>query len=348
MTLLQLAVASSGSASPLLGPLPLIHLASRASPILNNHTGQLEAFNPITQQLIPQGPATDAGGQDFDGPAILWITFSFVIGPPMAFAGIRGWRLTTGVGLGLAAAVCSWAAIVNTMGPTGISDLFILVIVLGFFVFGFIFGLLEIGRRSGFVMVGITGGLAFGIRIFILKADLLLPVSNAYGAIWAIIALMGAINGMLLVFKKTERGGLLFACASIGTFLTFLGVDLVLNRQVGMSRGLRFLFDRNSSHIVDIISNGYSPSLLTQILLAVSLGLTPILAFAQHLIFKEPFTRRSKDEDHDDVKEGRLSPKPSRKARMREKHRSSFIIGRPSITIDEWESDTKLRDNNHR
>lgn len=106
MTLLQLAVASSGSASPLLCPLPSIHLASRASPILNNHTGQLQAFNPITQQRIPQGPATDAGGQDFDGPAILWIIFSFVIGPPMAFAGIRGWRLTTGVGLGLAATVC--------------------------------------------------------------------------------------------------------------------------------------------------------------------------------------------------------------------------------------------------
>ena len=106
MTLLQLAVASSGSASPLLGPLPLLHLASRASPILNNHTGQLEAFNPITQQRIPQGPATDGGGHDFNGPAILWIIFSFVIGPPMAFAGIRGWRLTTGVGLGLVATLC--------------------------------------------------------------------------------------------------------------------------------------------------------------------------------------------------------------------------------------------------
>ena len=103
VTLLLLAVASSGSASPLL---PLIHLASRATPILNNHTGQPEAYSPITQQLIPQGPATDAGGQNYNGPAILWIIFSFVIGPPMAFAGIRGWRLTTGVGLGLAATVC--------------------------------------------------------------------------------------------------------------------------------------------------------------------------------------------------------------------------------------------------
>ena len=103
VTLLLLAVASSGSATPFL---LLIHLASRTTPILNNHTGQPEAYSPITQQLIPQGPATDAGGQNFNGPAILWIIFSFVIGPPMAFAGIRGWRLTTGVGFGLAATVC--------------------------------------------------------------------------------------------------------------------------------------------------------------------------------------------------------------------------------------------------
>lgn len=94
------------------------------------------------------------------------------------------------------------------------SDFLILVTVLAFFVFGFILGLLEIGRRSGFVLVGITGGLAFGIRIFILKAGLLLSMSNAYGAIWVMIASMGLINGVLLVFKKTERGGLV--CFSFG------------------------------------------------------------------------------------------------------------------------------------
>jgi hypothetical protein len=100
------------------------------------------------------------------------------------------------------------------MGPTGVSDFLILITVLAFFVFGFILGLLEIGRRSGFVMVGITGGLAFGIRIFILKAGLLLSVSNDYGANWVIIAFMGLINGVLLVFKKTERCGLV--CLSFG------------------------------------------------------------------------------------------------------------------------------------
>lgn len=110
------------------------------------------------------------------------------------------------------------------MGPTGISDFLLLITVLAFFVVGFILGLLEIGRRSGFVMVGITGGFAFGIRIFILKAGLLLSVSSACGAIWVIIAFMGLINGVLLVFKKTERGGLV--CFSFWFFRR--GVDRVL------------------------------------------------------------------------------------------------------------------------
>lgn len=74
------------------------------------------------------------------------------------------------------------------MGPTGISDFLLLITVLAFFVVGFILALLEIGRRSGFVMVGIAGGFAFGIRIFILKAGLLLSVSSACGAIWVIWA----------------------------------------------------------------------------------------------------------------------------------------------------------------
>jgi len=35
----------------------------------------------------------------------------------------------------------------------------------------------------------------------------------------------------------------------MGTFFIGLGVDLTVNQQKGMSRGLRFLFDQNTSHI---------------------------------------------------------------------------------------------------
>lgn len=37
--------------------------------------------------------------------------------------------------------------------------------------------------------------------------------------------------------------------SSTGTFFIGLGVDLSLNQQKGMSRGLRLLFDQNTSHV---------------------------------------------------------------------------------------------------
>jgi len=91
-------------------PLPFsrqagLHLSPRAF-IVNNATGTPEIFNSDTEQAVPQGRATDGGGTDFAATALLWIVFCFVIGVPMSVAGIRGWRFTIGVGLGLSAAVC--------------------------------------------------------------------------------------------------------------------------------------------------------------------------------------------------------------------------------------------------
>lgn len=74
--------------------------------MLNNASGIPQVFKPSTGQLIPQGAATDGGGLGFDPPAIIWIAFSFLIGIPMSLAGLRGWRFTTGVGVGVAASVC--------------------------------------------------------------------------------------------------------------------------------------------------------------------------------------------------------------------------------------------------
>jgi hypothetical protein len=68
--------------------------------------GNITVFNSDTQQVIPQGPATDGAGSDFSPSSVVWIVFSFVIGGPLCLAGIRGARLTTGCALGLAGAVC--------------------------------------------------------------------------------------------------------------------------------------------------------------------------------------------------------------------------------------------------
>jgi hypothetical protein len=91
-------------ASPFI-PATTTTLVPRANFVLNNATGDLQVFNPDTRQPIPQGPATDGGGVNFSPAALIWIAFSLLFGLPMAFAGIRGWRFTTGVGIGLSAAV---------------------------------------------------------------------------------------------------------------------------------------------------------------------------------------------------------------------------------------------------
>ncbi|KAG5638432.1 hypothetical protein H0H81_012649 [Sphagnurus paluster] len=258
---------------------------------INNATGTPQIFSPSSRQFIPQGPATDGSGTDFSPVALVWLAFCFVVGAPMALAGVRGWRLSTGVGIGLSMAVCSWAAIINSVNNIGVPDGVITSLVLAFFVIGCIFGLLEFGRAAGTAALGVTGGLAFGIRICILREGLLIPGLDAYPLNWLLIASFGTLGGAAIIWQKTQRPGILFGSASVGTFLVFLGVDLIINRQAGMSRGLRFLFDRNASHALDIVVGGYTPTLLTQILLAVSLALTPTLAYAQHCLFSCAFNR---------------------------------------------------------
>ncbi|KAG6816596.1 hypothetical protein H0H87_004822 [Tephrocybe sp. NHM501043] len=282
---------------------PQIHhehtLASRGFEI-NNSSGTPQIFNPTTQQFVPQGAATDGGGQGWDVPSIIWLVFSFVVGVPMAIAGIRLWRITTGVGIGLSAAVCSWAALNNSVNNNGVPDAVLTAIIVGFFVLGFILGLFEIGRVAGIGLLGITGGLAFGIRADLLKEGLLISDLKIYFVNWVVVAVFGVLGGSMMVSQKTQRAGIvsaeLFGSASVGTFLVALGVDVIINRQSGMSRGLRFLFDRNASHALDIIVGGYHPTLSTQIVIAVSMGLTPILAFVQHRAFKQPFSRKPRPE----------------------------------------------------
>ncbi|KAK7036524.1 hypothetical protein VNI00_011721 [Paramarasmius palmivorus] len=276
-----------------------IIVPSYARDIIINTTpdGSTVVIDPSTQQVIPQGPATDGSGKDFDTPALIWIVYCIALGLPLALAGIRGWRMTTGAGIGVAAAVSAWAAIVNSVNEVGISDLLLTLIVVGFSFLGFVFGVFKFARIGGMTGIAVAGGVAFGVRIELLKEGLLISSEDLYAVNWAIPSVFGLAMGLLLV--RHQRAALLFGCSSVGTFLVFLGLDLLLNKQSGLSRGLRFLFDRNSNHIADILSKGYKPTLMVQILLAVSLALTPILAYAQHRIFSAPFDRTPEPSDEE-------------------------------------------------
>jgi len=280
--------------STLAAAFPTRPLLSRTSFTINNETGTIQVFDP-SGALITQGVATDGSGSDFDLPALIWIGFSLLVGIPMSFAGIRGWRLTTGVGIGVAAAVCSWAAVINTVSGSGVADLFLTAIIIVFFFFGFAFGVFEVGRLGGITTIGLTGGIAFGLRIVLLRADLLVSSTQLYALNWVIVGICGGAGGLSLIWF--QRYGLLFGCASIGTFLTALGLDLIMTKQDGMSAGLRFLFDRNGSHMAFLLTHEYTAPIRTRVLLFASLGLIPLLAVAQHRFFPQPFTRRPEESD---------------------------------------------------
>lgn len=257
--------------------------------IIGNNSGFIQVFDTVTEQAIPQGPAIDGSGTN---SAVIWLVFCFVIGVPMSIAGIRGWRLTIGVGIGLSATACSWAAFINTITASGVPDLLLIAIVMAFFFLGFVLGLFEFARLTGLIMLGTSGGLAFGIRAMLLKEGLLISAVSLFALNWVLIAFFGILGGISILWPAVQRGGILFGSASIGTFLVSLGIDLIMHRQSGMSRGLRILFDRNPAHLADILTNTYTPQLSTQILLAVSMGLTPVFAYAQDRIFKQPFSRK--------------------------------------------------------
>ncbi|KIJ66036.1 hypothetical protein HYDPIDRAFT_27237 [Hydnomerulius pinastri MD-312] len=255
--------------------------------IFSNNNGTIIVYSPITGQEIPQGLASDGSGSGFSTTAIVWIAFSFTVGAPLLLVGIRGWRLTLGAALGMAAALASWAVFVNTLDNVGISDIALTIFVLSLFGLGFLLGLLEMARVAGILILGILGGLALGIRIVLLRPGLLVPNPTAFFVNWLLIGICGLACSILVIWK--QKIGLLNGCASTGSFLCALGFDLVINQQSGMSRGLRYLIDRNRYHVVDTVTNGYSPPMTTVIILAVSIAVTPAFAFAQSKVFKRPF-----------------------------------------------------------
>jgi hypothetical protein len=263
-------------------------LARKTDPIISHSlNGSIIVVDPSTQQAIPQGPGTDGGGSNFSLPAVIWIILLLALGAPLAVAGIRGWRATTGVAIGLGTMVCSWAAIINSVDQVGISDIILTLVVLAFGFLGLIIGIFEFARSASMVLMCIIGGLAFGVRIILLKKDLIL---SSLVLDWIIIVIFGVGLGALLVWR--QRAAMVIACASTGTFLTSLGIDLIFNKQSGLSLGLRSLFDTNDNHVAYFLQNTYNPTLSTKIILFASLGFTPFLALVQHLIFKEPFTRK--------------------------------------------------------
>ncbi|KAA1476483.1 hypothetical protein DENSPDRAFT_514351 [Dentipellis sp. KUC8613] len=283
---------SSAYAAPVLSPFISFPLAPRSNAFVTTNplNGSIEVLDSNTKQVIPQVPATDGGGAEgtLALPAILWIVVCATFGFPLLSAGVRGWRLTTAAAVSLALGVCAWAAFINTVSAPGIPDLPLTLIVLAFMLVGLVLGFLPIMRLGAITILGIIGGLAIGIRIVIVKDNLLLSQPSLFAVNWVIVAVCAALGGAVIPFK--QRIGILVGSASAGSFLIGLGVDLLTNRQDGWSRGLRFLFDQNDSHLADL-HTGFNMPISSQIIIAVSLSLIPPAAYFQHRVFPQPFNR---------------------------------------------------------
>ncbi|KAI0687099.1 hypothetical protein BC835DRAFT_1420024 [Cytidiella melzeri] len=268
-----------------------MNLSRRGPVIAYGDAGNIaNVTDAATGAAIAQSAATDGGGVDFDVSAILWLAFSLIVGLPLMLVGIRVWRFTTGAGVGLAVLACIWAAFINALSANGISDIVVTIIVLVSFLLGFSIGLFKLGRAAGMACLALLGGISVGIRVVLFRPNLLVPI---YGVNWAIVAILGVATFVVILFQ--QRVAMLIASTSVGTFLTALGVDLIINKQSGMSFGLRYLFDRNSSHVEYFYSLGWHPPLVTEIIMGFSLGLIPICAVGQHYLFKQPFYAGRKD-----------------------------------------------------
>jgi hypothetical protein len=165
----------------------------------------------------------------------------------------------------------AWTAIINSDSSASVPDIFITLTVLIFFVLGFVLGMLNIVLIPGITLLGVSGGLALGVRIAVVREGFLIQGERFFFVNWLMVALLGLAGGLTVVWNR--RVGIvsvsidailsvaqhyrpffgepqIIGSASAGTFLAFLGVDLLINKQSGMSRGLRFLFDRNAFHTI--------------------------------------------------------------------------------------------------
>ncbi|KAF8608137.1 hypothetical protein BDV93DRAFT_519198 [Ceratobasidium sp. AG-I] len=260
----------------------------------------VSVFDDTTGAPIPQVQASDGGGlingRVYSAPNIIWAIAAIVIGFPLSVAGVKLWRITTALGGGLSFAFAMWAAIINTVSEAGLassqsmSDMLILLITGAAFLVGGVGGAFRIAVLPAIGATGAIGGASIMTRAVILRPGLLVPpgLNQQLAFVDIILVALGVLAGGLSVIFN-QRGSIIFATSSAGSFLIALAIDLLLNGQRGMSRGLRFLFDMNANHLADLAGGGYSPPLSSQIIIGASLGLIPVFCLFQHFVFPGPF-----------------------------------------------------------
>ncbi|CCO33657.1 hypothetical protein BN14_07742 [Rhizoctonia solani AG-1 IB] len=251
---------------------------------------KVTVLDDVTGAPIPQVQASDGGGliqgRIFSAPNVVWAVAAAVIGAPLGVAGVKLWRVTTALGGGLALAFAMWVALTNTISESGLapsqsmSDILILLITGAAFFVGMVGGAFRVLVLPTMAAICILGGSSIAIRGVILRPGLLVPPGQNQQLAFAnvvIVAVCALLGGLSVIFKQRES--IIFSTSCIGSFLMALAIDLVLNGQGGMSRGLRSVFDMNDNHLADLVGDGYSPPLSSQIIVASSMG----IAYVHHI-----------------------------------------------------------------
>jgi len=166
------------------------------------------------------------------------------------------------------------------MNAAGMSDLVLTLIALSFLVLGSFGGLFESSGLAGLTALSILGGMSVGMRIVLLREGLLLHTISLN---WIIIIVLAVVGFVVTLFRR--QIGIALSCAFTGTFFLALGADLAVNRQSGVSRGLRHLLDGNKTHVAALAGLPYNPAISTYIILGVSIALALPTAYVQFRFF---------------------------------------------------------------
>ncbi len=95
-----------------------------------------------------------------------------------------------------------WVAFVNTVSADGLSDILLTVIAIAGFAIGFLVGMLKFGRWAGVLLLGVLGGFSVGLRVVLLRPDLLIP---NYRLNWLVLT-MFLVAGLSLVLLWQHFG----------------------------------------------------------------------------------------------------------------------------------------------
>lgn len=303
-------------ASPSWASRPLATGAGHRRQLSPTPSSSSSALTPVSSTPSVSSPSSasisDGGGTDYSPVSISWIVFSILLALPLLTAGVRGYKLTSGTGIGLSLSLLIWVIFVNsTTSGTSLassqnsSDLFLSLAIWGVFAVGCLGAFVRVGVLIGINLLGACAGGALGILLVCLRPGLLVPIYAINIIPLAFLALAGflwplwhqrlaVVCPRTIPYAHSSRTIQIVSTSTIGAFFLALSIDLSLNKQSGLSEGLRFLLDRNKAHITITLQTGYHPPLSTIIIIGTCILLIPAFSYIQHRVYKGPFDRSSK------------------------------------------------------